>query len=95
MLRRRTRIRGKVFSGFSRFAGAQSTRLSAGFEDGNYVRLKDEQGNVWRGTAEVLEDNSVHYRFRNVDGKVISGMSDGYGMLLRDERGKIWRGYIF
>lgn len=83
-----------MLGGFLR-AGAPTRRNTGAFGDGNYVRLKDEQGNVWRGTAEVLEDNSVYYRFRNIDGKVISGMSDGYGMLLRDERGKIWRGYIF
>lgn len=66
-----------------------------GFGDGDYVRLRDEFGNVWRGQAEVQDDDSVRYRFRDEKGRTISGASDRYGITLRDERGVTWRGYVY
>lgn len=81
-------------SGFFQFQSQGKSSVS-GFGTADYVRLKDDQGNVWRGAAEVMDDESIFYRFRNVDGKTISGRSDGYGILLRDERGQIWRGYVY
>ncbi|MFN7919593.1 MAG: hypothetical protein U0Q16_05825 [Bryobacteraceae bacterium] len=91
MLRRRRR---HAPTGFFHFSSTQYRSVS-GFGDGEHIRLKDEQGNVWRGTAEVLEDNTVRYRFRNAEGRTISGVADGYGILLRDDRGQVWRGYVY
>lgn len=95
MIRRRRQRLSQGPSGFFHFTNSQHRSSISGFGEGNYVRLKDEYGRVWRGTAEVLEDHTVFYRFRSDAGKVISGVSDGYGILLRDERGQIWRGYVF
>lgn len=95
MIRRR-RVRQsqeQAPSGYFHFSNTQHRTIS-GFGEGNCVRLKDENGDIWRGMAEVRDDRSVFYRFRNGDGKVISGVSDGYGILLRDERGQTWRGYV-
>ncbi len=94
MIRRRRTKQLQAPSGFFSFSNSQHRTIS-GYGDGGYVRLKDDQGNIWRGTAETREDRSVFYRFRNDAGKVISGVLDGYGILLRDERGQIWRGYVF
>lgn len=94
MIRRRRVRQAQVPSGYFHFSNTQHRSIS-GFGEGNYVRLKDENGDIWRGTAEMLDDRSVLYRFRNGTGKTISGVSDGYGILLRDERGQIWRGYVF
>ncbi len=85
LLRRRIR-QAKVPSGYLHFSNLQH-RIISGFGEGSDVRLRDENGDTWRGTAEVRDDRSVFYRFRNDNGKVISGASDGYGILLRDERG--------
>lgn len=94
MIRRRRARQVHAPSGFFHFSNINQRSIS-GYGDGSYVRLKDENGDVWRGTAEVLEDRTVSYRFRNGSGKTISGVSDGYGILLRDERGQTWRGYVF
>jgi hypothetical protein len=67
----------------------------AGFGDGDYIRLRDEFGGVWRGTADVQDDEIVRYRFRNDAGRTITGVSDRYGITLRDDRGVTWRGYVF
>jgi len=88
--RRKTRLAPTGF-----FNIQNQTQRISGFGSGDFVRLKDEQGELWRGTAELLDDNTIFYRFRNSAGRVISGASDGYGIRLRDERGQVWRGYVF
>ena len=65
-----------------------------GFGHGDYIRLRDEFGNVWRGVADRRDDNTVQYRFRDEKGQFITGISDSYGVVLRDERGKTWRGFV-
>ena len=94
MVYRRRRARtSRVPGGFYRFEnGKQSV---AGFGDGEFVRLRDEHGNLWRGTAEAQGDETIRYRFRDSSGNVISGVSDGFGILLRDERGNSWRGFVY
>jgi hypothetical protein len=66
-----------------------------GFGDGEYVRLRDEHGELWQGTVEVLFDDTVRYRFRDSRGRSITGISDRYGILLRDEKGNTWRGFVY
>ena len=72
----------------------QSRRMMSGYGDGDFVRLRDEFGNVWRGQAEATEDKTIRFLFRDDDGRRISGICDSYGVTLRDERGNTWRGYI-
>jgi hypothetical protein len=79
--------------GFYRFEGAGRNMLY-GAGDGEFVRLRDQNGREWRGWVERSDDDTVRYRFRDADGKMISGVSDSYGVLLRDERGNTWRGII-
>lgn len=94
MIRRRRTREAQAPSGYFHFSNSQQASIS-GYGEGDFVRLKDEKGTIWRGSAEVRDDHSIYYRFRSGDGKVISGVSDGYGILLRDERGQSWRGYVF
>jgi hypothetical protein len=68
--------------------------IITGYGDADYVRLRDEHGNVWQGSAEIQDDETVRYRFRDAKGKVISGISDCSGILLRDDKGHTWRGYV-
>jgi hypothetical protein len=79
--------------GFHRFQNAQKHTVY-GFGEGDYIRLRDEFGNVWRGVAERDADNCVRYRFRDQKGRSISGLSDTYGVILRDEKGNTWRGFV-
>src|SRR5258708_4946405 len=69
------------------------TRVT-GYGHGDHIRLKDEYGNIWRGTAERVTDNSVVYRFRDGKGRSLSGVSDNVTVTLRDEKGKTWKGFI-
>jgi hypothetical protein len=62
---------------------------------GDFIRLRDEYGNVWRGEADAQSDGTVRYRFRDSNGNSISGISDSsYGVVLRDEHGNVWRGFV-
>lgn len=93
MLYRRRKRRSIAPHGFYRFE-SQSRRLMYGVGDGEFVRLVDEFGNIWRGQAEATDDTTIHFLFRDADGGRISGISDSYGVTLRDEKGNTWRGYI-
>lgn len=91
--RRRSRI-GRAPAGFYRFENFHHKSVS-GFGDGDFVRLRDEHGNDWSGSAEAQGDDTIRYRFRDSEGNVISGISDRLGILLRDEKGNTWRGYVY
>jgi hypothetical protein len=91
---RRKHVRTLAAKGFLRFQSSDRSRTVFGFTDGDYVRLRDEYGTVWSGTAERQQDNSIRYRFRDSDGNIISGVSDSFGVILRDGRGNSWRGFL-
>ena len=93
MIRRR-RPRSRSQSGHYYFETVNH-RVITGYGDSQYVRLRDEFGNVWQGSAEPQDDDTVRYRFRDQHGKMISGVSDTNGILLRDEKGHTWRGYVY
>ena len=65
-----------------------------GYGHGDNIKLKDEYGNVWRGSAERHPDKSVVYRFRDLKGNALSGVSSGGTVILRDEKGNTWKGFI-
>ena len=93
MVYRKRRFANSVPSGFYRFETAFH-RSIYGFGDGEFIRLRDEFGNVWRGLAERMDDNTIRYRFRDSKGKTVSGMSDQFGIILRDHTGHVWRGFL-
>jgi hypothetical protein len=92
MIHRRRRSRLSMPSGFFRFES--KTQTVSGYGDGDFVRLRDEFGNEWRGQAERQADDTIRFRFRDAEGNVICGISDAYGVVLRDEHGNTWRGFI-
>jgi len=94
MIYRRKQGSTSVPSGYYRFENVQGGGTLFGFGTGEFVRLRDEYGAEWNGTAEPQGDNVIRYRFCNQQGKTISGISDSCGILLRDERGNAWRGFI-
>jgi hypothetical protein len=65
-----------------------------GYGHGDHIKLTDEYGNNWRGTAERNSDNSVVYRFRDHNGNSLSGVSSGDVVTLRDQKGSIWKGFV-
>ena len=69
------------------------TRVS-GYGHGDFIKLKDEYGNIWLGSAETVDDHSTVYRFRDGTGKTLTGISSGLVVTLRDEKGNTWRGAV-
>ena len=91
---KRKRAHSKMAGGFFSLEEESSTTRLYGFGHGDHIRLRDEYGNIWRGSAERNPDDSVRYTFRDANGRTITGVSDSFGLLLRDERGRTWRGFI-
>ena len=83
-----------VSSGFYHLEEEKSKTRVAGYGEGDHIKLKDEYGNVWLGTAERNTDNSIVYRFRDGRGRSLTGISDNTEMTLRDEKGKTWKGFV-
>ncbi|MBM3724260.1 MAG: hypothetical protein FJW40_02390 [Acidobacteria bacterium] len=69
-------------------------RAMVGFGEGEFVRLRDEFGNEWRGSGELQTDGTVRYRLRDSSGRAITGISEKNGLILRDDRGNVWRGFV-
>jgi hypothetical protein len=93
MIYRRRRHHSSVQSGFYHFEGGRN-RTVYGFGDSDYIRLRDEFGNVWRGHAEKQADSTTRFSFRDAEGNIITGISDRCGIVLRDEQGNTWRGFV-
>jgi|HubBroStandDraft_1064217.scaffolds.fasta_scaffold100856_3 hypothetical protein len=91
---KRKRTHSKIPGGFFSFEEEGANTRLYGFGHGDHLRLRDEFGNVWRGTAEKVSEESVRYTFRDANGRTITGVSDSYGIVLRDGHGKSWRGFI-
>ena len=80
--------------GYLRFRGSDQSNVY-GYGDGDYIRLRDEYGGNWVGSATRDADSGiVRYRFRDDKGRDISGVSDTHGVVLRDGHGRTWRGFI-
>ena len=93
MIHRRRGAYQTVPGGFFRFQNASKAAVY-GYGEGDYIRLRDEYGNVWRGVAERDSDGMIRYRFKDDKGNAITGISDSYGVIMRDEKGKTWRGFV-
>jgi hypothetical protein len=91
---KRRRIHSKMPGGFFSFEEEGTKTRLYGSGHGDQLRLRDEFGNVWRGTAEKVSEEAVRYTFRDANGRTITGVSDSFGVVLRDGRGKTWRGFI-
>lgn len=82
-----------VRSGYYRLEGHGKKKIF-GWGDGDFLRLRDENGKVWSGTAEAWDQDTVRYRFRDEDGNSVSGISTGSGIVLQDDKGRTWRGLV-
>lgn len=88
------RKRNKAIGGYFHLEDERTRTRVAGFGEGDHIKLKDEYGNIWFGSAERNPDDSIVYRFRDARGKSLSGVSHGNTVTLRDERGNTWKGFI-
>ena len=88
--RKRTRTPG----GFFHLEDEKTRTRVSGYGQGEQIKLTDEYGNVWSGSAVRNPDNSVVYRFRDSRGRSLTGVSDNAVVTLRDEKGRTWKGFV-
>jgi len=93
-MRFRSKLRERIPGGFFHLEEERTKTRVSGFGYGEHIRLKDEYGNEWLGSASRADDRSVVYRFRDRNGRSITGVSDNVVVTLRDERGVTWKGFI-
>ena len=89
-----TRKRAHVPGGYFHLEEEKTKTRVAGYGHGDHIKLKDEYGNVWFGSAVRNPDNSIVYRFRDNSGRTLSGVSDNVVVTLRDEKGRTWKGFV-
>ena len=94
MIYSKSEKRSRVPGGFFHLAEEKSRTRVFGYGHGDLIKLKDEFGFEWRGSAVRNPDNSVTYRFLTSLGKHLSGVSDDPIVVLRDERGNTWKGFV-
>lgn len=94
MIYKRNRVHSRIAGGFFSLEQERTKARVHGFGYGEYIRLRDDYGQTWRGMAEEAADGTMRFTFRSAHGKVISGIHDGFGIILRDEKGRTWRGFI-
>ena len=83
----------RVPGGFFHLEEEKTRTRVHGYGHGDHIKLTDEYGNIWRGSATRDED-VVTYRFRDGRGNALSGVSSGSLVTLRDARGSIWKGFV-
>ncbi len=91
---RRTTRRKSAETGFVQLQSEGDAAQLFGFSSDGHVRLRDEQGKVWSGVVDRGEDNLLHYRLRNSEGRYLSGVGTAYLRVFRDDRGHVWRGVV-
>lgn len=94
MIYHKKRVRVKSPGGYFSLEEERTKGRLHGFGFGEHITIRDELGNLWRGSAERGDDHAVRYTFRNDKGHAISGVSDQFGVVLRDSKGKTWRGFV-
>jgi hypothetical protein len=88
MRRRRNHLGFRTY----RFENDQRSVLS-GFGDGDFIRLRDDQGNEWQGSAQRNGDY-IRLQFRDQRGRYATGFADTMGVTLKDDLGNVWRGFV-
>jgi len=94
MIYTKQRKRSKLPGGYFHLEEEKTKTRVSGFGHGDDIKLIDEYGNIWRGSATRADDNSIAYRFRDGRGNSLSGVSSDTVVTLRDAKGNIWKGFI-
>lgn len=80
--------------GYFHLENERTKTRAHGYGYGDHIKLQDECGNIWRGSAEKRDDDDIYYSFRASDGRVLTGVSSSFVVILRDDRGETWKGFI-
>ena len=94
MIYAKTRKRTHLPGGYFHLEEERTKTRVAGYGHGDHIKLKDEYGNIWQGSATRNQDNSIEYRFRDGKGHTLSGVSDTDVVTLHDEKGNTWKGVV-
>ncbi len=94
MIYSKQRKHSRLPGGYFHLQEEKTKTRVAGYGHGDHIKLKDEYGNIWRGSALRNPDNSVAYRFRDNEGHTYSGVADGILLTLRDDKGSTWKGVV-
>ena len=94
MIFTRKREKNKQPGGYFHLQDEKTKTRVSGYGQGDHIKLKDEYGNLWFGSAMRNPDGSIVYRFRDEHGKSLTGVSHGEAVTLRDEHGSTWKGFI-
>lgn len=94
MIYSKQRKRSQLPGGYFHLEEEKSKTRVFGYGHGDHIKLKDEYGHVWHGSAVRNPDNSIVYRFRDGHGRTLTGTSDNVVVILRDEKGNTWKGFI-
>jgi hypothetical protein len=94
MIYDRQRKRPHLPGGFFHLEEEKTKTRVSGYGHGDLIKLRDEYGNIWRGSATRNPDNTIEYRFRDGKGRTLTGISDNVVVTLRDEKGNTWKGFI-
>ena len=94
MIYAKERKRSRLPGGFFHLEEEKTKTRVFGYGHGDNIKLKDEYGNVWLGSAVRADDNSIEYRFRDGKGHSLSGVSSDAVVTLRDGHGKTWKGFV-
>lgn len=71
----------------------QTRRRAVGFGLDDYIRIKDERGNIWTGMIEPGVDSQTRYYLTDGGGNRLSGITNGSSLIFRDGSGRTWKGY--
>ena len=74
MIYSKQRTRSRIPGGFFHLQEEKTKTRVAGYGHGDNIKLKDEYGNVWIGSAVRNPDNSIVYRFRDSKGRTLTGV---------------------
>jgi hypothetical protein len=94
MIYAKHRRKSQIPGGFFHLEEEKTKTRVFGYGHGDSIKLKDEYGNIWRGSATRNQDNLVEYRFRDPKGHSLCGISSDAVVTLRDERGRTWKGFV-
>ncbi len=94
MIYAKQRKRARLPGGFFHLEDEKTKTRVFGYGHGDHIKLKDEYGNVWLGSAVRSPDNSVEYRFRDGKGHSLSGIANDGVVTLRDGHGTTWKGFV-
>ncbi len=94
MIYRKERKRTQIPEGFFNLEDEKTKTRVSGYGHGDYIKLTDEYGNIWCGSASRNPDNSICYQFRDAQGNSLTGVSENMAITLRDVKGNTWKGFV-